>query len=57
MIGLTGEVVQILNPLGVVKVRDEYWQAKSVGGDVGVGREVEIVNISGLRVEVKPKEQ
>ena len=28
MIGLTGEVTQVLNPLGVIKVKDEYWQAK-----------------------------
>jgi membrane-bound serine protease (ClpP class) len=57
MIGLTGEVVQTLNPRGVIRVKDEYWQAKSISGDVDVGEEVEVVSINGLRVEVKLKEQ
>lgn len=56
MIGLTGEVTQILNPQGVIKVADEYWKAKSLSGDIDVGEEVEIINIDGLKVEVKPKE-
>ena len=56
MIGLTGEVTQPLNPQGVIKVVDEYWKAKSISGDIDVGEEVEIIDIDGLRVEVKLKE-
>lgn len=56
MIGLTGEVTQSLTPRGVIKVKDEYWQAKSLCGDVSVGEEVQIVNINGLKVEVDRKE-
>ena len=56
MIGLTGEVAQPLNPQGVIKVGDEYWKATSLSGDIDVGEEVEIIDIDGLRVEVKPKE-
>ena len=57
MIGLSGEVTQALTPQGVIKVNDEYWKAKSVGGDISVGEEVEIVGIDGLKVEVERKEQ
>ncbi len=56
MLNLTGEVTQKLNPQGVIKVADEYWKAKSVSGDIDVGEEVEIINIDGLKVEVKLKE-
>jgi membrane-bound ClpP family serine protease len=57
MIGLSGEVTQALTPQGVIKVEDEYWKAKSRGGDIPVGEEVEIVGIDGLKVEVEHKEQ
>ena len=56
MLGLTGEVTQKLNPQGVIKVADEYWKAKSVSGDINVGEEVEIINVDGLKAEVKLKE-
>jgi membrane-bound ClpP family serine protease len=52
MVGLTAEVVEELNPLGVVKVNDEYWKARSLSGDVAAGEEVEIISIEGLRLEV-----
>jgi membrane-bound ClpP family serine protease len=55
MIGLIGEVTQPLNPQGVIKVRDEYWKAKSLSGDINIGEEVEIIDIDGLNLEVKGK--
>jgi len=57
MIGLTGEVAQALTPQGVIKVGDEYWKAESVGGDIAVGEEVEVINIEGLKLEVERKER
>ena len=57
MIGLTGEVVQALKPKGVVKVGDEYWQVKSLSGDIDVGEEVEVVEINGLNLEVERKKR
>ena len=57
MIGLTGEVTEPLTPVGVVRVGGEYWKAKSVGENIAVGEEVEIVALSGLTLIVKPKEQ
>jgi membrane-bound ClpP family serine protease len=55
MIGLTGKVTQALKPQGVVKIKDEYWQAKSIDDDVDIGEDVEVVEISGLVLEVKRK--
>ncbi len=57
MIGMTGDVTQLLRPNGVVKVRDEYWHAKSISGEIGIGEEVEIVGINRLVLEVKRKSQ
>jgi membrane-bound ClpP family serine protease len=57
MIGLTGEVTQQLAPNGVIKVKGEYWQARSSGGNVEVGEDVEITGIDRLLLEVKRKEE
>jgi membrane-bound ClpP family serine protease len=56
MIGLKGKVVKSLTPYGTVKVRGEYWQAKSLSGDIEAGEYVEIMGIEGLNLEVKRKE-
>lgn len=53
MIGQIGEVTQDCSPRGIIKVKDEYWTAKSLSGDIKVGEEVEIVSIDGLKVEVE----
>jgi membrane-bound ClpP family serine protease len=55
MIGMTGEVVTSLKPNGVVKVGSEYWQAKSLDGDVETGEDVEIQRVDRLKLEVKRK--
>lgn len=55
MIGLAGEVVESLKPNGVVRVDGEYWQAKSVDGDIETGEEVEILRMNRLNLEVKRK--
>lgn len=55
MIGLVGEVVKSLKPDGVIKVGGEYWQAKSLDGDIETGEDVEILGIDRLNLEVKRK--
>jgi membrane protein implicated in regulation of membrane protease activity len=55
MIGIVGTVTEPLSPEGMVKVKDEYWKARSVEGDIGIGEEVEVVGIAGLSLEVKRK--
>ena len=42
LIGLEGEVIEPLTPVGVVRTEGEYWKAKSVGENIAVGEEVEI---------------
>ena len=57
MIGLAGEVVEPLASVGVIKVKGEYWKAKSVDEDMAVGENVEISGINGLTLEVRRKDQ
>lgn len=57
MIGLKGEVIEPLKPVGVIRVGDEYWKAKSVDEDIAAGEEVEILGLNGLTLMVKPKEE
>jgi len=55
MIGLEGEVIEPLTPFGVIRVGGEYWKAKSVGENIAVGEEVEILGMNGLTLMVKRK--
>lgn len=56
MVGLEGTVTESLGPDGVVRVAGEYWQATSVGGNILVGEEIEVVASVKLTLTVKPKE-
>ena len=53
MLGLEGTVVKSLAPGGIVNVKGEYWNARSIGESVPVGKQVEIVAIDGLTLLVK----
>jgi membrane-bound ClpP family serine protease len=55
MIGMTGEVMEPLKPEGTVKIKGEYWNARSVEGDIGAGDAVEVTGIEGLNLEVRRK--
>jgi membrane-bound ClpP family serine protease len=55
MIGMTGRVTEALKPSGTVLIKDEYWQAKSIQGNIEIGDTVEVTGINGLRLEVKKK--
>ncbi len=57
MIGLEGEVTRPLTPVGVIRVKGEYWKAKSVGENIEAGEEVEILGVNGLTLTVRLKEQ
>jgi membrane-bound serine protease (ClpP class) len=56
MIGMTGKVTEPLRPAGTVLIKDEYWQAKSVEGNIEIGDVVEVTGINGLNLEVRKKE-
>ena len=39
----------------VVRVGGEYWQAKSLDGDIETGEDIEILEITRLKLEVRRK--
>ena len=53
MIGDHGKVVKPLTPAGVISIHGEYWNAKSVDGNIEVDEDVIIVEIDGLMLRVK----
>jgi membrane-bound serine protease (ClpP class) len=57
MVGTIGEVTEPLNPVGTVKIKDEYWQAKANRGHIDAGEDVEVISINGLTLEVKKKKR
>ena len=55
MVGLTGQVVEPLSPVGLVKVKGEYWEARSPDGQLSAGETVEVTGVDGLVLRVKQK--
>ena len=52
MIGIEGEVVQPLTPVGTIRVKGENWKAETDGEHVEIGRSVTGVEIKGLKLRV-----
>jgi len=52
MIGSTGKVVRALAPSGQVKIKNEIWDARSLGERINVGEEIKVVGQDGLRLIV-----
>ncbi len=55
MIGMEGKVIEPLIPFGTVRVKGEYWKAKSTGENIETGTDVEVVGLDRLKLEVKRK--
>jgi membrane-bound serine protease (ClpP class) len=55
MIGMTGTVTEACRPKGTVKIKDEYWQAKSAEGDIDTAEDIVVVGIDRLVLEVRRK--
>lgn len=55
MIGMEAEVVETLNPTGVIRVEGELWKAKSLDGEITACEMVEIQSVKKLMVEVRRK--
>jgi len=53
MIGSRGKVVSPLAPKGVIRIKNELWEAKSVGRKINAGEEVMVVGQEGLRLVVR----
>lgn len=54
LIGDTGEVIDILDPSGTVKVQGEIWNAESLAGTIGKGEKVVIKEMKNLKLYVEP---
>ncbi|MFI5132624.1 MAG: nodulation protein NfeD [Chitinophagales bacterium] len=54
MIGNTGEVIDILNPAGTVRVNGETWNAESLAGAITRGEKVRIKEMKNLKLYVEP---
>jgi len=55
MIGSKGKVVSPLAPVGFIKIKDELWEAESVGDKIGIGKEVMVVGQDGLKLNVRQR--
>ena len=53
MTGSKGKVVNALAPTGLIKIKDELWEAESVGDKIGIGKEVIVVGQDGLKLLVR----
>ena len=53
MVGSKGKVISSLAPNGVIKIRDELWEAISDGHRIDTGQEVIVVKQRGLKLVVR----
>ena len=54
MMGETGESIEILDPLGTIRVHGEMWNAESLSGRIEKGRKVRVKRIENLKLYVEP---
>jgi membrane-bound serine protease (ClpP class) len=54
MIGLTGEVLEMLAPTGTIKVQGEIWNAESIAGNISAGEKIKITAFKNMKVFVEP---
>jgi membrane-bound serine protease (ClpP class) len=54
MIGNTGEVIEMLNPTGTIRVNGETWNAESLSGAITQGEKVRIKQMKNLKLYVEP---
>ena len=53
MIGNTGEVIEMLNPTGTVRINGETWNAESLSGAITRGEKVRIKEMKNLKLYVE----
>ena len=53
MLGCQGEVVSLLAPEGIVRIKGELWSASSAGGEIKEGSEIIVVSQNRLELVVK----
>jgi membrane-bound serine protease (ClpP class) len=52
MIGIIGQSLEALDPLGTVQVHGEIWQAESIDGKIDKGEKVKVIEVKNLKVKV-----
>lgn len=53
MVGSKGKVVSPLDPEGLVRIKGELWDSRSVGRRINTGEEVIVVGQDGLKLIVR----
>jgi membrane protein implicated in regulation of membrane protease activity len=53
MIGSEARVVKSLAPEGMVRIKGELWEARSIYGEIGIGEAVSVVGQDGLKLIVR----
>ncbi|MGB3007364.1 MAG: nodulation protein NfeD [Chitinophagaceae bacterium] len=53
MTGMIGEVVELLAPIGTIKVLGEVWNAESLSGTINEGEKVRIIKMKDLKLFVE----
>jgi len=52
MVGLRGRVTERLAPQGMVRIKNEFWTARSPGGDIEKDEEIVVTSEDGLLLDV-----
>jgi len=55
MIGTEGKVTTSLTPVGFVKIKGEFWEARAQNGNINAGTEVIVISQDGLKIIVRRK--
>lgn len=53
LIGETGEAIDLLNPVGTVKVQGEIWKAESISGKINAGDKIKVTAMKDLKLFVE----
>jgi membrane-bound serine protease (ClpP class) len=56
LVGKTGITKEILNPLGMVLVNGELWQAESTSGEISNGEKIRVKDMQGFKLFVEKYE-
>jgi membrane-bound serine protease (ClpP class) len=56
LLGLTGETLSVLDPLGQLQINGEVWTAESVKGEISKGELVKVIKVKGLTLFVESLE-
>jgi len=55
--GMQGVAQSDLGPTGIALIDGEQWSVESVAGSIPRGQTIEVVNVEGLTLKVKPKDR